>query len=280
MQKLINNILAPISAGKQSMIVAERAVRMANHFQCGLHLLYTENTALVPIFGASQEDKIGNTRKKLSALEDRFGPLLEPGLPLRISYVKGEVEQKVGEYAIRNFIDVIMVGRSGHGLPGSLFGSLSINRLARRTKSAVLTVNEVSDGPALEKVQNIVLPVAANLPMRKIMLASYVARKSNAKIHLIGLTKRHPFSSVNDALYLYKTFQFLRDNTNLDVEYHILPGENIADKTLEYARGINADLIVVNPGKELLLSGFINKVFARFIFSESPIPVMTINPAD
>ena len=52
MQKLINNILAPIRAGKQSMIVAERAVRMANHFHCGLHLLYTETTGLVPIFGA------------------------------------------------------------------------------------------------------------------------------------------------------------------------------------------------------------------------------------
>ena len=258
-------------------VVAERAIRMANHFHCGLHLLYTENTALVPIFSSGQEDRTGNTRKKLSALEERFGPLLEPGLPLRISHSKGEVEQKVGEYAIKNFIDVIMVGRSGHSLPGSLFGSLSINRLARRTRSAVLTVN---DGPALENVQNIVLPVAAHLPMRKIMLASYVARKSNAKIHLIGLSKRHPFTAVNDAQYLYKTFQLLRDNTNLDVEYHMLPGENIADKTLEYARGINADLIVVNPGKELLLSGFINKIFARFIFNESPIPVMTINPAD
>jgi K+-sensing histidine kinase KdpD len=277
MQKLINNILAPISAGRQSTIVAERAVRMANQFHCGLHLLYTENTALVPFFTSSQEDRIGNTRKKLSALEERFGPLLEPGLPLRISYSKGDIEQKVGEYAIRNFIDVILVGRSGHGLPGSLFGSLSINRLARRTNSAVLTVN---DGPALENVQNIVLPVAAHLPMREIMLASYVARQSNAKIHLIGLTKRHQLSAVNDAQYLYKTFQLLRDNTNLDVEYHMLNGENIADKTLEYARSINADLIVVNPGKELLLSGFINTIFARFIFNESPIPVMTINTAD
>jgi nucleotide-binding universal stress UspA family protein len=181
----------------------------------------------------------------------------------------------VGEYAIKNYIDVITVGRSGH-LPGSFFGSLSVNRLARRTQSAVLTLN---DGLSLENVQNIVLPVSAHLPMRKIMLASYIARKYKAKIHLVGLSKRYPLTSVNDALYLYKTFQLLRENTNLEVEYHILHGDNIADKTLEYARGIDADLIVVNPGKELLLSGFINKLFTRFIFNESAIPVMTINPA-
>lgn len=250
---------------------------MANYFQCSLHFLYTEHTALVPVFGNPDENSKGNTRAKLSAIEEKYGSLLEPGLPLRISACKGDTERNIAEYAIRNFIDVIVVGRSGYSLPGSLFGSLSINRLARRTKSAVLTVNEQ---PALEKVQNIVLPVAAHLPMRKIMLASYVARKFNAKIHLIGLTKRYPLTAVNDALYLYKTFQLLRDNTNLDVEYHMLHGENIADMTLEFARDINADLIVVNPGKELLLSGFVNKLFARFIFNESPIPVMTINRAE
>jgi nucleotide-binding universal stress UspA family protein len=248
---------------------------MANHFQSSLHLLYTECTSLVPIFSTPNENQTGNSRKKLLAIQERYGPQLEPGLPLRISQCRGDIEQKIGEYAIRNFIDVIVVGRSAYTLPGGLFGSLSINRLARRTQSAVLTVND--DRPALENVQNIVLPVMAHLPMRKIMLASYVARKFNAKIHLLGVTKRYPLTSVNDALYLYKTFQLLRDNTNLAVEYHILPGENIADKTLEYAERINADLIVVNPGKEMLLSGFINKVFARFIFNESMIPVMTIH---
>jgi K+-sensing histidine kinase KdpD len=277
MQKLINHILAPVGPGKRSEIVAERAIRLANHFQSSLHLIYTENTSLVPFLGAPGENQKGNARKKLSVLEERVGSLLEPGLPLHLSVCNSDIERKIGEYAIRSFIDVIVIGGSPNYLGGSLFGSLNINRLARRTKSAVLTVNE---SLALENVQNIVLPVAANLPMRKVMLAAYIARKFNAKIHLIGLTKRNPLTSVNDALYLYKTFQLLRDNTNLAVEYHILPGENIADKTLEYAQSINADLIVVNPGKELLLSGFINKVFARFIFNESAIPVMTVNTAD
>ena len=277
MQKLINHILAPVGSGKKWAMVAERAVHMANHFQCSLHLLYVENNALVPFFGAPDENDKGNSRKKLSVLNERYSSLLEPGLPLHLSSCRGDAEQLIAEYAIRNFIDVILVSCSGKPLSGSLFGSLSINRLARKTRAAVLTVN---NQPAFEKVRNIVLPVASQIPMKKLMLTSYMARKYNATIHLVGLTKRYPHSSVNDTLYLYKTVQLLRDNTNLAVEYHILPGENIADKTLEYAQQINADLIVVNPGKELLLSGFINKLFARFIFNESAIPVLTINPAD
>jgi nucleotide-binding universal stress UspA family protein len=277
MQKLINHILAPVSSGKLSDLVAERAARLANHFQSSLHLMYAEPAAVVPFLSVSGENFKGNARRKLSVLEECVGNLLEPGLPFFVTHCKGDLQRKISEYAIRNFIDIIVVGGSPNYLPGSLFGSFSINGLARRSKAAVLTITE---GLALENVQNIVLPVVANLPMRKVMLTAYIARKFKAKIHLIGLTKRNPLTSANDALYLYKTFQLLRDNTNLDVEYHILPGENIADKTLEYAQNIGADLIVVNPGKELLLSGVVNKLFARFLFNQSPIPVMTINTAD
>jgi len=276
MQKIINNILAPVTAGKQGELVADNALRMANHFQCGLHLLLAEGTRLHSLLG-SLGKPVGNSNRRLAALEEKYAPLLHQGLSLRVSACKGDIEQQVAEYAIRHFIDVIVVGKAGNSLPGSLFGSLSINRLARKTKAAVLTVD---NWPALEKVQNIVLPVGEHLPIRKMMIASYFARKFNARIHLIGLSKKYPFTSVEDAMYVYKTFQLLRDNTNLEVEYHIIRGENIADKTLEYAQDIKADLIVVNPGKELLLSGFINKMFARFIFNESPIPVMTINHAD
>ncbi|HVK48305.1 MAG TPA: universal stress protein, partial [Pseudobacter sp.] len=68
-------------------------------------------------------------------------------------------------------------------------------------------------------------------------------------------------------------------NTNLNIECHTIHGGNIADTTLQYATDINADLIVVNPGKEMLLSGFVNRLFARLLFNESRIPVMTVAPA-
>jgi K+-sensing histidine kinase KdpD len=154
--------------------------------------------------------------------------------------------------------------------------SFNINRISKKTGCPVLTVKGTA---RLEAIKNIVLPVDAHLPLRKVMFASYLARHFNARIHLIALSEPGDEDNVENKVYLYKTYQLLRENTNLTVECHTVHGGNIADTTLEYARQINADLIVVNPGKEMLLSGFVNRLFARLLFNESRIPVMTVAPA-
>ena len=282
MKKLINNILVPVDFGKPSMLALDKAVHMANHFRCGLHVLHVENSAIIPLtkdgnfFTAGKQPDKKDNQEKLAQLEDKYFKKVDAGLPCKAVMEKGNTEQVIVEYSIRNHIDFIVVGKSNRVLLGNLFQSLSINRLARKTNSAIVTVKSK---PAFENIRNIVLPVGTHLPLRKIMFASYLAEKFNARIHLIALTKRFPVTRVEDTLYLYKTYQLLKEKTALSVECHTIPGANIADSTLEYAQQINADLIVVNPGKELLLSGFINRMFARFITNESRIPVMTIAPS-
>jgi hypothetical protein len=110
------------------------------------------------------------------------------------------------------------------------------------------------------------------------MFASYLAKQFNSRIHLIAISNKHKKAEPDDTIYLYKAYQLLRDNTNLRIECHTVAGENLADSTLEYAQKVDADLIVVNPGKESLLPGFLNRFFTRFFFNEPGIPVMTISP--
>jgi hypothetical protein len=157
---------------------------------------------------------------------------------------------------------------------GNLFGTLSINRLSWKVNQPVLTVKLKQAG---QEIRHIVIPVHGNLPIRKITLASYIANQFNAKIHLVGLSK-HFEEGIDETMYLSKAYQLLCDNTKLEIVCHREPDMNIADATLKYAQQVEADLIIVNSGKELLLSGFINRLFARFIFNESKIPVMTIAP--
>jgi K+-sensing histidine kinase KdpD len=109
------------------------------------------------------------------------------------------------------------------------------------------------------------------------MFASYLARKYDSTIHLLSITADvlDPDTSKNQ--YLQKAYQLLRDNTNLSIECHTMRGHNIADSTLRFAEKIKADLIVVNPGEESMLSGFFSKLFRGFLFNESRIPVMTIS---
>lgn len=280
MKKLFNNILVPVEFSKQTNQVVSQAVMIANHFRCDLHLLFVENNGMADaekdIMQALTEGELDDYEVELMELKAKFLPLMEDGLQLITSFRKGSREQFVASYALQNAIDLIIVEKPRSILPMRFSRSFNINRISKKTGCPVLTVKGTAK---LEAIRNIVLPVDAHLPLRKVMFASYLAKHFNARIHLIALSEPGEEDNVENKVYLYKTYQLLRENTNLTVECHTVHGGNIADTTLEYARQINADLIVVNPGKEMLLSGFVNRLFARLLFNESRIPVMTVAPA-
>lgn len=280
MKKLFNNILVPVEFSKQTNQVVSQAVMIANHFRCDLHLLFIENNGMADaekdIMQALTEGELADFEVELMELKAKFLPLLEDGLQLITTMKRGSREQHVSSYALQNAIDLIIVEKPRSILPMRFSRSFNINRISKKTGCPVLTVKGTAK---LEAIRNIVLPVDAHLPLRKVMFASYLAKHFNARIHLIALSEPGEEDNVENKVYLYKTYQLLRENTNLTVECHTVHGGNIADTTLEYARQINADLIVVNPGKEMLLSGFVNRLFARLLFNESRIPVMTVAPA-
>jgi K+-sensing histidine kinase KdpD len=270
-QKLINNTLVPIDFDSNWEPVLEQAIHMANHFQSDLHVLLIKSAILASSARKANEKK--RNEEITSFLTEKYAHQLDAGLSFRVSSNHGLAEQAMEEYAICHQVELIVIGRTHKTLLGGLFYSISINKLARKTKAAILTVR---DTITWEHIKNIVLPVNGYLPVRKIIFATYLARMFNSRIHLIGLTKRHAAVPPEDSLYLHKTHQLLKQNTNLSIECHTMAGENIADTTLEYARQVKADLIIVNPGKELVLSGFLNRLFTRYITNESGIPVLTI----
>jgi nucleotide-binding universal stress UspA family protein len=257
MQKLFSNILAPIDPNKQSELAVSRAISLCNKFRCNLHIIC-----------------IGDPVGAVPFLKHRYGEKLLTGLSLFITTQKGNAEQVIVEYAIQHYIDLVVMGSFQKPILGNLFGTLSINRLSWKVNQPVLTLKLKQT----DEIRDIVLPVHGCLPIRKITLASYIANQFNAKIHLVGLSRRYEDQEIDETLYLSKAFQLLRDNTKLEIVCHTESNVNIADVTLKYAQNIQADLIIVNSGKELLLSGFVNRLFARFIFNESKIPVMTIAP--
>lgn len=279
MNKLFNNILVPVEFSKQTNQVVSQAVMIANHFRCDLHLMFVENGGMADaekdLVQALTEGELADYEVEMMELKASILPQLEEGLQLITAMRRGSREQHVTSYSLQHAIDLIIVEKPRSILPMRFSRSFNINRISKKAGCPVLTVKGTAN---LEAIRNIVLPVDAHLPLRKVMFASYLARHFNARIHLIALSEPGEEDKVENKVYLYKTYQLLRENTNLTVECHTVHGGNIADTTLEYARQINADLIVVNPGKEMLLSGFVNRLFARLLFNESRIPVMTVAP--
>ncbi len=272
--------MVAIDSSGKSRIAIERAIDIANHFKCHIHLVYAESHGLV-----SWEHKPSNggadpgpdtAQTRLYELQNQYTYQLEPGLSMFASIRKGNKNKSVIEYAVRNQIDLVVVGNTGTVFNQLFTRSFNVHEITRRLECPVLSVRHSS---AEDKLLNIVLPIGNGLPIRKIMFASYLARKYNSKIHLLAITNEVSDNNPDHNQYLHKAYQLLRDNTTLSIQCHTMRGNNIADTTLRFAEKINADLIVVNPGEESMLSGFFNKLVKGTLFNESRIPVMTISAA-
>jgi nucleotide-binding universal stress UspA family protein len=280
MHKLFNNILIPVDFSEVSELAIEKAIDIANHFQCNIHLVYIENERLLmkkkKLLSHRADSALPGSEAKLYQLQNKYTYKLDPGLVIQSAAVRGNKNRSVIEYSFSHRIDLLIIGKPA-SLSGTLLpGNFNINEITKKVGCPVLTVRKEAGNVRL---MNIVLPVCSVLPIRKIMFASYLARKYNSKIHLLAIAGAEDNEQGDRNQYLHKAYQLLRDNTNLDIECHTLRGQNIAETTLRFAKKIDADLIVINPGKESLLSGFLIRFFDGFLFNESRIPVMTISPS-
>jgi nucleotide-binding universal stress UspA family protein len=264
MYKLFNNILVPVTS--QCPIAVEKAVHLSNQFNCDVHLLNV--TARKFWWPRKAEEK----KLQLHELREKYAHALPKGSLMHTSFGEGNLENALATYVGLNRIDLILT-HTKHSRFSAFDLGLNINKIAARTGCPVLSLQA---GPPPERIRNIVLPVGTYLPLRKVMLAIYMAKDVNAAIHLISLSGNNSISEAKSHVYLEKTYQLLRQNTNLPIKCKTMIGENLADTTLEYARRVEADLILVNPGSESLLSGPMNRMFSKFLFNRSSIPVLTV----
>jgi nucleotide-binding universal stress UspA family protein len=277
MKKLFSNILVPVDLGNPSGNVIREAMELARTFECNVHLLF-----MLPPAGRRYTHP-GNWFKTEEDINQRILKLyagyimhLPPPLLLHTATGKGRHETLITNYAIKHPIDLVVMGRSHPLLSAGWLRQSAFSRLSKRIGCPVLTLHSSA---SLESLRNIVLPVSRSfLPLRKLMFATYLAKKFNSRLHLITLSPKRPAPADDDNAYLLKAYRLIRDNTEVPVECKTLPGENLATTTLQYARDVKADLIVINPGKESLLSGLLNRLFSRFLFDESRIPVMMVAP--
>lgn len=263
MEKIFNNILLPVDLSKRTDADIEKAIEFANRLNCSLHVLHILNEPFLPFL---KELRLAEKKYGIQKLQEKYSGRLKRGLNLYTELHSGNSEKKILDYSIRKNIDLVFVHEERFSLLSH--NQLSVKGLAGKLNCPVLSIKSP---PFFQEHQIIVLPIGTTLPLNKIRVVIYLAKNFNASIHLIALE-----SNKDQFAYLQKAYQVIKDNTDLEVQCSLLRGQRLGDIAVQYAYSVNAGLIVVNPGEESLLSGFINRVFSRFIVDESRVPVMTV----
>jgi len=276
MQKLFNNILVPVTVDSKAGDTIDEAIRFANQFHCNLHLVAIAQNVSLGLFGEqifrlnNDNEELAQTKRKLAELQAKYSQNLLKGLSISVYSEPGEAEEIIATYAAVHRVDLVFIVNERRSILMKRM-RLNANRLAGKVNCPVLSM---SASVGIDGLKNIVMPVGKSLPINKIRVAAYLAKHCHSCIHLV--TKERGGLMYEELAYMQKSLQVLKDNTNLRVECKTLSGESISTIALQYARKVNADMIIVNPGAESFLPGMVNRFFSRLLSTDSRIPVLTV----
>lgn len=274
----LRNIMVPVDfTGKNNWAIA-KAVELANSFDCNIHLVHVVHKNILPFFPVeaslftpyeSHAERM-DSYEKLKELAARYSPQLCGSSKIEISVVEGPPGKTIASYVQQFDMDMVVIGLSKFNLVQRILSSVSIGHLAKRTNVPVLAVR--SDG-LICHFKKIILPLEGDVSLQRIKLATLLARTFKSTVYILTLRKENntPEKIINEAL------QIIQSISTIPVQGFILEGKNMAKTTMNFAKRINADLIMINPLKEFHLPGWWNRLTGKLLSYGSGIPVITVN---
>ena len=121
--------------------------------------------------------------------------------------------------------------------------------------------------------KKIILPLYDESSLDRIRFATTLARSFKSTIYMVTLRNGNntPEKILNEGLDIVQSV------TRTPVKGIILEGDNLAKTTIDFAKRINGDLIMINPAEEYKLPGWWNRLTNKILSYGSGIPVMTMS---
>lgn len=199
---------------------------------------------------------------------------------IRMDYVirEGKVSAELAKQADEDGSELIVVGTNGmSGYKKNFIGRNTYSTIAH-SRCPVLTIRE--DFNFNKALENIVVPLDSSADTRqKVPYAARFAKVFGSKLHILGL-----YTSSNTSIrgivdgYVKMVGNYL-DKAEIDYEVHCVDvPKNLTVTTLEYADGVDADMIVIMTEQESSLSSVILGTYAERMLANSTRPILTVRP--
>jgi nucleotide-binding universal stress UspA family protein len=278
MESNFRKILALIDHTEASLHAAEEAALIASRFDAELQLLHispyessknfiTSGLLFFNVPVIEEEEyylKIEKLERLKKTLEKRFG------ISITCFEDRGDF-MKVVKSHVKDFsVDLIVVGTKKKNWLKEIFIENKVNSVIGALSCEVLCV---SCGSQTDTLKKIIVPVAKTIPKKKIGIAYEFAKKFAGRIYLIALNRSDNKLSDQSTKTLIASYRYLKDLTNIPIECSTVNGTSLANATMNYARSVGADLILINEGPE---SYFKNHLWNGNILNHSSVPVLSV----
>jgi nucleotide-binding universal stress UspA family protein len=268
---MINKILVPTDYSKASTNALEFALTIAASNNASLQILHVNDTV-------SEFDDNSSTEKSELICEAMAGNFQQShGVKTEIIFTEGIVGHAIVKTIFENKVDLVIMGSHGKAGYRDLFiGSNSYYTIKRAT-CPVLLIPEHDDWGEFCKVL---------LPIRQALFSPILFEfienltRHNTKKCLLQIVEIGPVEKkTGTTAALSKAIQEVNiKNKKNKIEISLSNGKSkdIAEFVLQRARTINADLIVIPQGMDLVSNPFFVGPFSQKIINHAKSPVLSL----
>lgn len=254
-------ILVPIDSTEQTTIALSQSYNLAHLTGADLVLLSVDD-------GKKYFDK-----NKLEALAKEAEEKM--GKPVERIIKKGNVYEEINKVA-KSFKPLfVMVGLTSRIGLNKLTGQNAF-KMVRESKHPIITIRGKSHR---EGCKTILLPLDLTRETReKVDKAVTLAQLFGATIQIVSiLSQSNKLDEQKLIAYSKQTSKYIKEN-GVKCVAKTLRGKDITKMILDYAKEIEADLILIMSKAELDVKEFFIGTVAQRLINESEIPVLSYRP--
>jgi len=279
----IKRILIPFDFSETANLALEHAIFMAKLHKADIVLLHVIESfsfasAISQAFSKSQnefEAKVeSSANEKLQQLSEKLHH--DSGMPVLFRTETGKIYKKIISIAEELPCDIIIMGTHGtNGVQEVLVGS-NTYRVVQSAPCPVLSVQVHSKKIGFK---DIVLPIDNSQSSRqKVKHAVEIAKHYNSIVHVAGLmTMKDIEIQRRFEVKVHQVRDYLEEH-EIPHSVKIFKGDNSANLTLDYAKQINADLIIMMTDQEG--GGLFMGNAAQMVINQSKVPVLSVRPTE
>ncbi|MEM7163446.1 MAG: universal stress protein [Bacteroidota bacterium] len=261
MNTLFKHILVPFDNSDSSRVALRMSVNLAQKFDSKLSMIYVET--------GKGEDPIPGIEEVIATVKKNTFKQIE------LIVKKGKMHKEVAKLAEE--IDADLIAMGAHGMSGfeEFWIGSNAYRVVNSTNIPVLTMQEKFGKRVFN---NIIVPIDDSKNTRqKVPMVGKLARAFNARVKLLVTSRYNDVDVWQKARISGNHSKELLGKEGVTAEVHEDFGGNTADKSIEFARQNEGDLIIMMSESS---GGFFMGSNAQRVVNHSDIPVLTLHPKD
>ena len=276
----MKNILVAIDFSDCSVNALEHAISIAERGNYNIIMVWVNNPTTTKILLASNlsSEMVKEVENQFKKLIDKYSKTFKNG---NLSYCirEGKIYREIALEAESRKALLVVAGTHGtSGFEEFWIGS-NANKIVSLAPCPVITIR--SGVRVNHDLKKIVMPVDSTPETRqKASFTALIASLFDAEIYVLALyTTSIGAIRENVNNYAKQITRFMEEE-NIPCHSETSETDNIARATIDYAQKIGANLISIMTEQETATSNLWLGPYAHQLVNHSPIPVMSIHPAD